>query len=72
MFFVRTSKKFVDKYVLLPHGGGLTPSLLVNDNAPMISFFQITMMEVSPSSCWVVQSHEMFIQHGALCHIAVG
>ena len=42
--------------------------LLVNDNAPVISFLQITMIEVSPSSCWVVQSHEMFIQHAALCH----
>ena len=52
---------------------------LVNDNAPVISFLQITMIEVisfleitmievSPSSCWVVQSHEMFIQHAALCH----
>ena len=35
--------------------------LLVIDNVPVFSFVQITIIEFSPLSCWVVRSPELFI-----------
>ena len=40
--------------------------LLVIDNVPVFSFVQITMIEFSQLSCWVVRSPELFIQHAPL------
>ena len=40
--------------------------LLVIDNVPVLSFVQITRIEFSPLSCWVVRSPELFIQHAPL------
>ena len=40
--------------------------LLVIDNVPVFSFVQITMIEFSPLSCWVVRSPEVLIQHAPL------
>ena len=40
--------------------------LLVIDNVPLFSFVQITMIEFSPLSCWVVRSPKLFIQHAPL------
>ena len=40
--------------------------LLVIDNVPVFSFVQITIIEFSPLSCWVVRSSELFIQHAPL------
>ena len=40
--------------------------LLVIYNVPVFSFVQITMVELSPLSCRVVRSPELFIQHAPL------